>query len=167
MEDNNSFKRRKRSYSTDTILEYSDSDPENIYFDQKNRTNAIDFNWLNNNIRKMNITDKTNNNEIDKDFGDILNNINKLNIDTNKDLYAKIIKKIDDLEKKVDTLSMVNVKIDSLKKHIDKIFVEKDYVIENLRYEVNDLKEQIKDKIIESSYDIDNLSQKNIHNYYS
>ena len=166
MEDNNSFKRRKRSYSTDTILEYSDSDPEDI-FNKKNRTNAIDFNWLNNNINKMNFTDKTNNNEIDKDFGDILNNISKLNIDTNKDLYAKIIKKIDDLEKKIDTLSIVNVKIDSLKKHMDKIFVEKDYVIENLRYEVNDLKEQIKDKIIDSSYDIDNLSQKNIHNYYS
>lgn len=91
----------------------------------------------------------------DEELLEILTNINKLNIDANKDLFLKIIKKIDDLSKKVDTLSMVNIKVDILKKNIDKILTEKDYIIENLRYEINDLKDQMKESKIDSEKDLD------------
>jgi seryl-tRNA synthetase len=155
MDEHICFKRRKRSYSNESLLEYSDTDSDEIFFDPKKRMNAIDFKGIN--------IQETNNNKDDNDLVDLLNNINKLNIDSNKDLFTKIIKKISDLEKKVETILMVNVKIDTLKKDIDKILVEKDYVIENLKYEINDLKDQLK----ESKYNIDSITQKGINSYYS
>ena len=134
------FKRRKISYLEESdSLEYSDSDNEN----------------------KININDEIDNKD-DNSLKDILNNINKLNIDTNKYLVIKIINKIDNLEKKVDILSLVNIKIDTLKKDIDKILVEKDYIIENLKYEINDLKDQLK----ESKFN-DSLSQRSTNTYFS
>jgi len=149
------FKRRKRSYSNETLLEYSDTDSDEILFDPKKRLNSIDFKGIN--------IQENNKNENENDLVDLLNNINKLNIDSNKDLFTKILKKINDLEKKVETLFMVNVKIDTLKKDIDKILVEKDYVIENLKYEITDLKDQLKD----TKYDIDSITHKNEDSYYS
>ena len=154
-EDHICFKRRKRSYSTDKILEYSDTDSDDNLFDPTTRTNSINF-------QGINIQQHTFNKD-ENDLVDLLNNINKLNIDSNKDLFTKIIKKINDLEKKVETLLMVNIKIDTLKKDIDKILVEKDYVIENLKYEIYDLKDQLR----ESNRNIDSINHKSINSYYS
>jgi hypothetical protein len=111
-------KKMKRSYSTETLLEYSDN----------------------------NLTE-------------ILHNMDNLNINNQNDLFKKIIEKINNLEKKIETLCMVNVKIDELKKNIDKVLIEKDYVIENLSSEIIDLKSQIK----EINY---NNITSNINSYY-
>ena len=140
MDEHICFKRRKRSNSNEILLEYSDTDSDEIFFDPKKRMNSIDFKGIN--IQEI---DNKNKNENENDLLDLLNNINKLNIDSNKDLFTKILNKINDLEKKVETLFMINVKIDTLKKDIDKILVEKDYVIDNLKYEITDLKDQLKD----------------------
>ena len=118
--DEQNYKRLKRSYSTEVLLEYSDSD---------------------------------------NDITEIINNISKLNIDN--ELFKKIIKKIDNLEKKVESLSLVNIKIDTLKKDIDKIMIEKDYIIDNLKIEVTELKNQLK----ENNNHI--ISSNNINNYYT
>ena len=67
--------------------------------------------------------------------------INQLKIDPNKELLTKIMDKMNNLEKKVDTLLTLNIKIDNLKRDIDKILIEKDYIIENLHYEINDMKQ--------------------------
>lgn len=160
MDDHICFKRRKRSLSNDILLEYSDTDSDEIFFDPKKRMNSIDFKGIN--IQETN----KNENENENDLVDLLNNINKLNIDSNKDLFTKILKRINDLEKKVETLFMVNIKIDTLKKDIDKILVEKDYVIENLKYEISDLKDQLKDQLKESKYNIDYLTHKSGDSYY-
>lgn len=130
MDKNNTSKRRKISNSNEILLEYSYSDcdtEENFY-----------------------ISDDDND---DKALVKIINNIKDLNIDTNKELFTKLIKKIDNLEKKVETLFMVNIKIDTLKKDIDKILIEKDYVIENLRYELNDLKDELKETKLKKNLD--------------
>jgi hypothetical protein len=162
VEENTCFKRKKRSYSNETILEYSDSDSEEFVFNPKNRRNVIDFNGFNNSI--ISTANNLNSIKDDNDLVEILSNINKLNIDSNKDLFTKIIQKIGDLEKKVETLQTVNIKIDMLKKDIDKILVEKDYVIENLKYEINDLKDQLK----ESNSNFDSITHHTINNcYYS
>ena len=133
MDKHNTSKRRKRSNSNEILLEYSDTDidiEENFYISDDDKD--------------------------DKALVKIINNIKDLNIDTNKELFTKLIKKIDNLEKKVETLFMVNIKIDTLKKDIDKILIEKDYVIENLRYELNDLKDELKESKLE----------KNLNNYF-
>ena len=131
MDKHNTSKRRKISNSNEILLEYSDCDTEeNFYISDDDKD--------------------------DKALVKIINNIKDLNIDTNKELFTKLIKKIDNLEKKVETLFMVNIKIDTLKKDIDKILIEKDYVIENLRYELNDLKDELKESKLE----------KNLNNYF-
>ena len=150
MEQHICHKRRKRTHLDKKIFEYSES----------NRDDDNDFD----NDVFINIDNIDKKNKYENDLTEILNNVNKLNIDPNKDLFTKIIKKIDDLEKKIETLYMVNIKIDTLKKDIDKILTEKDYIIENLKDEINDLKDQLK----ESKYNIDNIvSQKTIDNYYT
>jgi hypothetical protein len=150
MEQHICHKRRKRTHLDKKIFEHSESNRD----DNNDSDNDVFINI--DNIDKKN--------KYENDLTEILNNVNKLNIDPNKDLFTKIIKKIDDLEKKIETLYMVNIKIDTLKKDIDKILTEKDYIIENLKDEINDLKDQLK----ESKYNIDNIvSQKTIDNYYT
>ena len=156
MDEHICFKRRKISNSNEILLEYSDTDSDEIFFDPKKRMNSINF-------KGINMQETNNQNENENDLLDLLNNINQLNIDSNKDLFTKILKKINDLEKKVETLFMVNIKIDTLKKDIDKILVEKDYVIENLKYEITDLKDQLKD----TKYNIDSITHKSEDSFYS
>jgi len=168
MDEYTCFKRRKRSYSNEILLEYSDTDSDEIFFDPKKRMNSIDFKGINtqktnNKNENENENENENKNENENDLVDLLNNINKLNIDSNKDLFTKILKKINDLEKKVETFFMINIKIDTLKKDIDKILIEKDYVIENLKYEITDLKDQLKD----TKNDIDLITHKSGDSYYS
>jgi hypothetical protein len=172
----NCFKRRKRSYSDDILLEYSDSDSEGTLFNIEDNNiednNIEDNNIEDNNIEDNNIEDNNiEDNNIEKIYKDDNNLINTLNdfkflkIDSNKGLFMRIIKKIDDLEKKVEILSMVNIKIDTLKKDIDKILVEKDYVIENMKYVINELEEKLKEQSKETNFDY--VSNESISSYYS
>jgi len=146
------FKKLKRIRSNENLFDYGNN------IAQKQRSDSIELNYSSD----SSISSEKNNKD-ENDITEILNNINKLNIDNSNELFTKILKKISELEKKVETLCMVNIKIDTLKKDIDKILVEKDYVIENLKYEINDLKYQLK----ESKYESDSISCKKINDYYS
>lgn len=90
--------------------------------------------------------------EFDTDLLNIQENLTDLNIDVNKKMYETILKKISNLEHKIDDANKLNIKIDKMQKYIDKIFNEKDYVIENLREEINYLKSEIK----ETKYEVSN-----------
>jgi peptidoglycan hydrolase CwlO-like protein len=87
--------------------------------------------------------------DFDIDLLNIQENLINLNIDANKKMYETILKKINNLENNTNKLY---IKIEQTQQYIDKIFNEKDYVIENLREEINYLKSEIK----ETKYDISN-----------
>jgi RNA binding exosome subunit len=90
--------------------------------------------------------------EFDTDLLNIQENLSDLNIDVNKKMYETILKKISNLEHKIDDANKLHIKLDKMQKYIDKIFNEKDYVIENLREEINYLKSEIK----ETKYEVSN-----------
>ena len=134
--DNSDSKKRKRSISTETLFGHLIME---------------DFNNLNINKRKLN-NDKDYNNdydnyklllEINKKITHIEKNIESKNIESfiQEELNAKILK----INKtSIDEFTKINIKFDQLLNKFDKILVEKDYVIEHLRDEINNLKYELK-----------------------
>jgi hypothetical protein len=92
----------------------------------------------------------------------LLLELNESNNSNNKLLLLELFKKINSLEKKVDELNKVNLKMDALQKSIDKILVEKDYTIENLNDQINELKSEIREK----NYTTEDNSNKKINDYF-
>ena len=90
---------------------------------------------------------------IDNDINDIndklINEFNNINFENNNALLKKIIGKIDNNTIEINKL---NLKMESFQKSVDKILIEKDYIIENLKDELNNLKNDIKN----TKYSIEN-----------
>lgn len=81
------------------------------------------------------------NNKLDS-INNIIKDLNDLKVDNqNKDILLEILKKINILESRVDNINKLYNKIDIMEKNIDKILVEKDYVIDGLKDEISYLKE--------------------------
>jgi hypothetical protein len=128
--------------------------PENADYLRINEDNNIDYDKLISKLSGLNI----NNNNF-------LSELNELNKNNNKILLLEMFKKVDLLEKKVDELNKINLKIDTLQKNIDKILIEKDYTIENLNNEIHELKADIMEKKYSDEYKYGN-SNKTINDYF-
>lgn len=134
-----------------------------MYFEEicnplkKKRTLSTDTFYDLNDIKEINEDNDINHNDINN----ILDSINNLNINNNEGLFKDIIKKINSLEKKFDIIDKLNIKIDKLEKSINNILIEKDYVIDTLRDNINDLTSEIKE-LKYKNYE----SVKNENNYF-
>jgi len=85
------------------------------------------------------------NNKLDE-VNNMIKDLNDLKVDNqNKDILLEILKKINILESRFDNFNKLYSKIDIMQKNIDKILIEKDYVIEGLKDEINSLKNDIKE----------------------
>ena len=85
------------------------------------------------------------NNKLDE-VNNIIKDLNDLKVDNqNKDILLEILKKINILESRFDNFNKLYSKIDIIEKNIDKILIEKDYVIEGLKDKINSLKNDIKE----------------------
>jgi hypothetical protein len=85
------------------------------------------------------------NNKLDE-VNNMIKDLNDLKFDNqNKDILLEILKKINILESRFDNFNKLYSKIDIMQKNIDKILIEKDYVIEGLKDEINSLKNDIKE----------------------
>jgi hypothetical protein len=110
------FKRRKRSDTEETVFQFLEENIENDY-----------------------------NNKLDE-VNNMIKDLNDLKFDNqNKDILLEILKKINILESRFDNFNKLYSKIDIMQKNIDKILIEKDYVIEGLKDEINSLKNDIKE----------------------
>lgn len=99
------------------------------------------------------------NNKLDE-VNNIIKDLNDLKVDNqNKDILLEILKKINILENRFDNINKLYNKIDIIEKNIDKILVEKDYVIDGLKDEINSLKNDIK----ETKYNNENK----LYDYFS
>lgn len=98
-------------------------------------------------------------------YQNLLSELNELNIsnsNSNKLMLSELLKKINIIEKKVDELNKINLKVDALQKNLDKILIEKDYTIENLHDQITDLKSEIREK----NYSSEDNSNKKINDYF-
>ena len=98
-------------------------------------------------------------------YQNLLSELNELNIsnsNSNKLMLSELLKKINIIEKKVDELNKINLKVDTLQKNLDKILIEKDYTIENLYDQITDLKSEIREK----NYSSEDNSNKKINDYF-
>lgn len=139
-----------------------------MYFEEicnplkKKRTLSTDTFYDLNDIKEINEDNDINNSDINNnDINNILNSINNLNINNNEELFKNITKKINSLEKKFDIIDKLNIKIDKLEKSINNILIEKDYVIDTLRDNINDLTTEIKELKYKNYENI-----KNENNYF-
>ena len=80
--------------------------------------------------------------KINSDFNedDFLESLNDLYINKNKSILSTLFNKIDKLEKKFDNIDKISIKIDKLEKNIEKMTIEKDYIIDNLKEEIKELR---------------------------
>ena len=128
--DNIFFKRRKRSDSEETLFEFLEDNIENNY------SNKLD------------------------EVNNMIKDLNDLKVDNqNKDILLEILKKINILESRFDNVNKLYNKIDIMEKNINKILVEKDYIIDGLKDEINSLKNDIK----ETKYNNENK----LYDYFS
>ena len=98
------------------------------------------------------------NNKLDE-VNNIIKDLNDLKFDNqNKDILLEILKKINILESKFDNINKLYNKINIMEKNIEKILVEKDYIIDGLKDEINSLKNDIK----ETKYNNENK----LYNYF-
>lgn len=130
--------------------------PENADYLRINDDDSnVDYDKLIDQLNEININNNNN----------FLLELNELNNSTNKILLLEMFKKVNLLEKKVDELNKINLKIDTLQKNIDKILIEKDYTIENLNNEIHELKADIMEKKYSDEYKYGN-SNKTINDYF-
>ena len=123
------FKRRKRSDSEETLFEFLEDNIENNY------SNKLD------------------------EVNNMIKDLNDLKFDNqNKDILLEILKKINILESQFDNFNKLYSKINIMEKNIEKILVEKDYIIDGLKDEINSLKNDIK----ETKYNNENK----LYNYF-
>jgi len=134
---------------------------------KKRRSDNIDcLREIENNIESNNINYEKLLSELNgmtMNNNNLLLELNESNNSNNKLLLLELFKKINSLEKKVDELNKINLKMDTLQKSIDKILVEKDYTIENLNDQINELKSEIREKQYNNEY---NSSSKTINDYF-
>jgi hypothetical protein len=98
------------------------------------------------------------NNKLDS-VNNMIKDLNDLKFDNqNKDILLEILKKINILESRFDNFNKLYSKIDIMQKNIEKILVEKDYIIDGLKDEINSLKNDIK----ETKYNNENK----LYNYF-
>jgi phage-related tail protein len=83
--------------------------------------------------------------DTEADHDEIINTLNNLNINNNEILLNKILKKITVLEKKIEDIQKIYIKMDNFEKKIEKILIEKDYIIDNLRDELSELRSENKE----------------------
>ena len=124
-------------------------DYDNICFKRQKRSNTEEtlFQFL------------EENNKLDS-INNIIKDINNLKFDNqNKDILLEILKKMNILENRFDNINKLYNKIDIMEKNIDKILVEKDYVIDGLKDEINSLRNDIK----ETKYNNENK----LYDYFS
>jgi hypothetical protein len=90
--------------------------------------------------------------KINLDFSedDFLESLNDLYINKNKSILSTLFSKIEKLEKKFDNIDKLSIKIDKLEKNIEKMTIEKDYIIDNLKDEIKELRIEINNN---SNYD--------------
>lgn len=100
-------------------------------------------------------------NETTFNFETIINSLSELNLNQNKELISNLIKRINMFEKKFEDITKLGIKIDNMQKNIDKIFVEKDYVIDSLKDEICNLKLEMKE-----NYEHVNNFDKSVNNYF-
>jgi chromosome segregation ATPase len=133
---------------------------------KKRRSDNIDcLREIENNIESNNINYEKLLSELNgmtMNNNNLLLELNESNNSNNKLLLLELFKKINSLEKKVDELNKINLKMDTLQKSIDKILVEKDYTIENLNDQINELKSEIREK----NYTVEDNSNKKINDYF-
>jgi Zn-dependent oligopeptidase len=99
------------------------------------------------------------NNRLDS-VNNMIKDLNDLKFDNqNKDILLEILKKMNILENRFDNINKLYNKIDIMEKNIDKILVEKDYVIDGLKDEINSLRDDIK----ETKYNNENK----LYDYFS
>jgi archaellum component FlaC len=99
------------------------------------------------------------NNKLDS-VNNIIRDLNDLKFDNqNKDILLEILKKINTLENRFDDINKLYNRINIMEKNINKILIEKDYVIEGLKDEINFLKNDIK----ETKYNNENK----LYDYFS
>lgn len=99
------------------------------------------------------------NNRLDS-VNNMIKDLNDLKFDNqNKDILLEILKKMNILENRFDNINKLYNKIDIMEKNIDKILVEKDYVIDGLKDEINSLRNDIK----ETKYNNENK----LYDYFS
>ena len=99
------------------------------------------------------------NNKLDS-VNNMIKDLNDLKFDNqNKDILLEILKKINILENRFDNINKLYNKIEIMEKNIDKILVEKDYVIDGLKDEINSLRNDIK----ETKYNNENK----LYDYFS
>lgn len=79
------------------------------------------------------------------DYDEIINTLNQLNINSNETVLHKILKKMTGLEKKIDEMQKIYIKMDHFEKKMEKILIEKDYVIDNLKDEIEKLRSDNKE----------------------
>lgn len=99
--------------------------------------------------RKRNLSEDT----FSDEYEEIICDLAQLNFSSNNKMLTEIYKKISILEKKMDHFDKINIKIEALQKNIDKIFVEKDYVIDSLKDEIKGLRDEIKYSGANKSHD--------------
>jgi len=99
--------------------------------------------------RKRNLSEDTCSDE----YEDIICDLAHLNFANNNKMLTEIYKKISILEKKMDNFDKIHIKMEILQKNIDKIFVEKDYVIDSLKDEIKGLRDEIKYSSANKSHD--------------
>jgi len=80
--------------------------------------------------------------KINSDFNedDFLESLNDLYINKNKSILSTLFNKMEKLEKKFDNIDKLSIKIDKLEKNIEKMTIEKDYIIDNLKEEIQELR---------------------------
>ena len=80
---------------------------------------------------------------IDFNEDDFLESLNNLYINKNQSILSTLFNKIEKLEKKFDNIDKLSIKIDNLEKNIEKMTIEKDYIIDNLKEEIKELRIEI------------------------
>ena len=93
-----------------------------------------------NHKRKRNLSENT----FSDEYEDIICDLAQLNFANNNKMLTEIYKKISIIEKKMDHFDKINIKMEALQKNIERILVEKDYLIDSLKDEIKGLRDEIK-----------------------
>lgn len=154
-ESSNYKKRRKRSISTETLFENLISEDFNNLNINPSKNNSdyskllLEINEKIDNIGK-NIGFLCTENESNKMTQNLhLNEYKKLTNVIQEELTAKI-SKINKVS--IDGYTKINIKFDQLQNKFDKILVEKEYTIDNLKDEISSLKDEIKSLQYNNNY---------------
>lgn len=108
------------------------------------------------NKRKRELTDINEHIE-DNELNELVIDMNSISINYNMEILLKIIKKIENLDKKIDDFSKIEIKMEKLNNKMETALIEKDYTIDNLKDEIYQLRNKIND--------LENLKSKKYSEY--